>query len=518
MTVARTSVSISPFGPSDGAQLREFDMVELHATELVELLSSRRSRLVVARSGAGKSCVIKRAHARLHADPGYRVCEEIQRGQPAIAELVAIGERWTSSVRAELWAWIWKAAILRSYASHAMCGSALRQFDEIDGLGFRTTWQNLLRDCAQCTAPVSVFSQIRDIVSNVGSEASFRAYLQNDRWAVLAEDLAKLLERTGTACMIIDLDDDMTAEIPGPWLSCQRGLLGAIHLLNRSPLCGHLTIVATSREQHYTSLVSADKSLMLRDSVLLLDLDEDDTAKYFERMLALIDLREGDLAGRRGLARYVAGARIDNVERGCDEDVDAYLLRHTRSLARDVVVLGNELAKRLARQGGVAPLKDKDVRSVVRGCARLFGNEQLAMCALLLASAMSPEDTVAEYLQSTYATPGGYENPTLRIRLDNVISAIGVDRFPRELLERTRIETTGEFPFDVIEALWRSGLLGYVSPEFQPGHVAFYSLRSSNTEIPHSEEYALHPCLIDALMLDHGGADHPPTTPIADPA
>ncbi len=508
---------LSPFGPADGAQLRPFDMVDLYAEELEGLTVAPASRLIVARSGAGKSCFVKRVHARILQDDRVASSAEIQRGQPAVAELVAIGERWPAPVRSELWSYVWRAAILRSFASHVLCGDELRQLDDVDGLGFRSTWTQVLRDCAACTTPVNVFSQIREIVANMGSEMEFRAYLRSDKWELFGRDLAKMLEASRPACLIIDLDDEMTAEVPGPWVSCQRGLLRAVDWLNRGPLAGLLIIVATSREQHYAALLGTDKGFALRDSILLLDVDESDTAAYLDRMLSLIDTREGGDLGNCGLARLVDCTPIENVARRRHEDVKAYMVRHTRSLPRDIVVLGNELARRRAQTGEGEPLDHKEVRRSVRGCARLFGGEQLATCAMLLAAGMSPEDVVAEYMQSYFATPGGYDNPTVRVRLSRVISGIGVDRFSRDVLERARVDSTGEFPDDVVEALWRCGLLGYTSPDFPVGHVAFFSLRTSGTEIPDSTEYAFHPCLIDALMLDHGGPSRPPTTPIADP-
>jgi hypothetical protein len=510
---------LSPFGPADGVQLRVTDMVDLHMTEIDELLQSPSSRLIVARSGTGKSAFMNRVHGCLREAGEIATAEEIQRGHPGLEELTRIGERWQPPACTDLWGDIWRAAILRSYTSQVLCGVTLRGIDDIDGFAFRHTWRDVLRDCADCTTPVNVFSQVREIVGNLDSESAFRGYLESEKWASFAAELAVLIgQQARSACLLIDIEDDMTAEVPGPWAYCQRGLLKAITWLRHSPLAGHLSVLATSREQHYATLMSVESDIKIRDSVLLLDFDERDTVHYLYEMIKEIDSREAVAPQAGGLSRLVDTGPLENIVRGCEEDPTAYLTRHTRSQPRDIVVLGNELAQRQRRAGKGKPLQHDEVRRSVRGCARLFGNEQLKTCALLLSAGMSREDVAAEYLLSTSGTPGGYENPTVRARLDRTIEGIGRDRFGPRTLQSIRIKATGEFASDVIEALWRSGLLGYTSPEFPPGHAAFFSLRVSRPEIPASGEYAFHPCLIDALMLTPGGQTDLPTTPIADPA
>ena len=513
---ANSVVLLSPFGPTDGGQLREFNMVELYGEELDridELVDAPRSQLIVARRGAGRTCFAKQLHTRLRDSPSVATCESIQAGRPQVIELEKVGEQRSAAIRGELWKLIWHAALLRSLTSNLLNGDGLRLLDDADGALLRLTWAELLGSCGQSMMPLDVFSQIKAILDDEERGAtSLEAYLRHSDWAQFEAQLAATLDGERTACLVIDLDDDVTFASLASWMSCQQGLLRAIAELNAGPLGNSVMVLATSREAHYTWLPGTEKTLKLRENVWLLDLDETDTADYLDRMLIAIS-RWADASMWHGALRALMDDDpIDNVVRDCVERVRSYVIRHTRSLPRDIVVAGNELAHRRRNQ----PFDYEDVRRAVRGCARAFGEEQVAACAQALMANMSAEDTTAEYLQSCFATPGGYENPTLASRLHRVISDIGVDRFSRERLEQVRVRTTGEFPHDVADALWRGGLLGYTQSDLPRGHVVFYALRVSSSELPNSREYAFHPCLIDSAGLDPVGSSHPPTTPIAE--
>ena len=66
-----------------------------------------------------------------------------------------------------------------------------------------------------------------------------------------------------------------------------------------------------------------------------------------------------------------------------DEDVEDYLLRHTRMIPRDVVSLGNNLCEQilLAKSNGDKALREEVIRDTVASASKRFGDSQIAQCA-----------------------------------------------------------------------------------------------------------------------------------------
>lgn len=509
-------MSLPPFGSPDGSHLPESDILGLHDGVLAPLLKSPRSRVIVARSGAGKTCFLRRVRMEMTKRAHGALVTDIQTSAPASADVAGIDSRFARGQQSVVWAQIWRAAIVRSFATEVMCAPERYGLTDLDELALRHSFSGLLRRAEECFAPKTVWSQVHAIVDKTRTGSELRAYLDQDAWGDLERHLITILEQSGPVVLPIDLLDEYVSHMPRAWTACQHGLLAAVDGLQASEFGRWLHVFVTTREHHFIQLTHEDPRSALREHVLALEVNEEE-AKAF----CVEKVRQ---TGRGAASGSVPGGamttllgfnEIDNPDRGCTEPALDYLVRHTRSLPRDIVVLGNDLLRNQRPDTPTqAPLDEEWVRKVVRGCARLYGQEQLNACARQLAITLSQEDAASEHIMSTTSTPGGADHPRLRQRLERFIDSIGRERVGRAELEHAREGARDEFAIDVLDVLWHNSLLGHVPASGDPARPFFFSLRSSDTTLPDSPEYVFHPCLIDTIGLDHGGPGSNPIVPV----
>jgi hypothetical protein len=172
----------------------------------------------------------------------------------------------------------------------------------------------------------------------------------------------------------------------------------------------------------------------------------------------------------KGVARWLGRTEIFNRARAVSEDVEDYLLRHTRLTQRDVVVLGNALCQHVAdvRAEGGEELSDDVLRRVVGQVSRGFAGEQIRVCA----------DRI------------GATAEALTARLEEV----GKDR----------IDHAAAMALDgdehLLDALWQHGLLGYDAPAY----AHFYDAGELHLPLDKSS-YVFHPCLPHLVRMQHTG-------------
>ena len=197
---------------------------------------------------------------------------------------------------------------------------------------------------------------------------------------------------------------------------------------------------------------------------------------------------------------------IENKVRNIKEPIVQYLLRHTRMQPRDIVTLGNRLSRamkqEMARTGKVDP--NEFVPIVVEATSRIFGNEQLQICANHISSNEMPSRASQNNYSSLYT---GNEEHNLEIadQLKNSIREIGKDRLNKEDFKRFQEVLTKEFNEnnDVLSALWENGLIGYVDTRANKPRCIFYSEDAMDDfNLPlGKDEYVFHSCVIDAVGI-----------------
>lgn len=496
-----------PFGSPDGNRLPREQLLNLHSVTLAGLVGGRDSRLIVGRPGVGKTCLLRELELTLVADSASGAADGIQTGAPRTSTVLRAEALYAQlDELAEAWEEIWTAAFYRSLVSKLLCTG-----DMSIELDMRLRYPDLLGSVAGCHAPVTVFSQVDEILTKVRERARLDAYLRSGEWPVFIEALGQALDGAPPWWLLLDLSDVKLEQAPSAWLACQHGLLRAIARLRGSEVSRHFKVIAATREAHYTRYRHGNDGVGLEDAALVVDTDEQSAARFCTAKLSEVDGSNVARPGAQGILKLVGRDVVINAERKCEEQALSYLIRHTRSTPRDVVIVGNQLAAALpaVRSTPNVSLSSDRIRQIVGYCASLFGNEQLVRCAQQLAAHLAPADSILEYFISATTSPAG----SLRTELGEFIRAVGRDRFASRELDRVRDSPERKLPGDVVSCLWQNGLLGYLDETAQNGTAMFFALAHSGSEIRRPASYAFHPCLIDALGLTHDGASSDPIHP-----
>jgi len=223
-----------------------------------------------------------------------------------------------------------------------------------------------------------------------------------------------------------------------------------------------------------------------------------------ERYFNLNILKEG-----KTIQTWLGLETIHNKIRNTSENIEDYLIRHTRLLPRDIVVLGNFLCRDIEKAKLLN--HDKQLEDVIRrsvsAAAKYFGNEQLAICGNHIASNEMPSNAAQQGYASAFI--GRYKvnreyKESMTDRLKLLIQCIGKDVFSYdELLTAYKFsrEDVFESETDPFSVLWQNGLLGYRTKE--DGDDVFYSEnRMDEFKLPLGcREYIFHSCLIDTVGL-----------------
>ena len=270
----------------------------------------------------------------------------------------------------------------------------------------------------------------------------------------------------------------------------------------------HVTICI--RDIVFSSVLRSEHAGRYRNAPHICKLNWDTTkiSYFFERKIEqLDDIYFDDPDGLKNIGNFLSLLQIDNHVRGNTEDILPYIVRHTRFLPRDIVEIGNALARaRLTFRNGRSSDRSSwqdAIRALISRNARAFGEEQLTICGNQLASHDKPEFSARQSYHELYTS--GQEYIASRAGfLKNVINLIGSEKFSISDVNDARVAISDDVPgdVDVFSILWQHGLIGCQFEESQQGY-SFFNLDDRDDFLlpEHAFSLAFHSCLIDTLDL-----------------
>ncbi|MFP5346935.1 MAG: hypothetical protein ACLGIA_07905 [Actinomycetes bacterium] len=481
----------------------------------------RRVRLIVGAMGAGKTVYLRRLQACSRRDVSMYASRRRDEEPPSTELIVKVCQIYRANSLSERWRRLWRVAILRAVVSHIQHERGLRRALSPHHLEILGRYGTLLGDGA---IPEGVYEHLRQILVVHHTEHALNTYLEDRGWSAVQYVLAECLPGLPPICLYLDAVDDNYQAAPMYWLHCQRGLFEAVlHLLRDQDVGGRLHIIVGLRDIVLSSLLQTEQGPKYRGEehirVLRWDID---SLRYF--LHAKVERLEPDFlmapAERPGsMLSWLGTTTIRDDRREVDESVETYLLRHTRSIPRDVVTLGNALSDLVeSRKAAGREVEPEAVRRVVSRSARGFAEAQLAQAAnQLLTDLMPPQAARRDFLHS-YMGADAYLRPEVADTLRRLIAVLTYDRFGRDDLTEWRrlasdavaeLEPEGRH-IDLATILWQNGLLGFVRRERGETTFHFYDLSEvDHFSIPLDElEYVLHPSLLDAIpSLRSAGAE-----------
>ncbi|HZV72362.1 MAG TPA: hypothetical protein VFF79_01485 [Conexibacter sp.] len=470
----------------------------------------RSVRVIVGRKGAGKTLYLRRLAAYAARDASL-YAYGTQHDPPRTSDILKVCDWYHDAIAVEKWMGIWKAAILRSLVSHVQNSDRLQLTPEFE-LELHSTFESL---CGRFTVPQSVYSQLGYIIHTHNSAKSLDGYVADARWDTLEYKLAESLKGSPPVCFYIDAIDEEFRRAPRHWLLCQKGLFSQVmRFLANDRLGGRLHLVICILDHVYSATQQTEHASRYVETpyIRMLDWNRSSIRYFLQEKLRALDARWMADPDDHTAAGWLGIDKIHNPVRRLDEDIEAYLLRHTRLLPRDVVVLGNKLCTEMARRtvAGDGPLDDAAVRRVVRRTARTFGNEQLVICANQLAADLMPRQAAELGFDNIYTGQDGEKHEGgfayiegLLDLLRELLDGIRVDRFGPDPMRslKARIEQKLPESCDVLSVLWQNGLLGYTEGGVLEGQPFFYhATEDDRLRMPARKTgYVLHPILIDSL-------------------
>jgi hypothetical protein len=497
----RITHSSAPFGHPDGSSgnLHEVQssFVDFSRSAAASGLASRPDdrtvRVLVGKKGVGKTIYLRRFQASASEEDSVFAADR-ESNPPATEDIVRVSQLYDTNTVTEAWRLIWRRAIQRSVVSDLLCKKRLRETIEpevIDHLA-----RDFLRLVPECKTPRPIYADVTDIIALAHTAHRLNEYLKHREWVELEYWLGRALRDSPPIHLYIDAVDDHFQRAPMYWLKCQKGLFLEVMALREDDIAKHLHVVVCIRDLVLSSVLRGEHASRYRHSlhVRVLDWDYETIRFLLQEKIRRLDRDFRLQPSRDGVEGWLGRTTIDNHARGFQEDVEDYLLRHTRLIPRDVVVLGNALSRQVAavRAAGGRELPE----DVLRVCANQIAADHVP--------AHGARNGVVDYFIGSHE----YSDGTAK-QLTDLLGEIGRDRFDYEtvmrLAQRGRDKLDG---YDHLpDVLWQNGLLGYDSPEPGATHADFYASGEDDAfHLPGDKtSYVFHSCIPHLVRMEHTG-------------
>lgn len=524
--------SMTPFGNPDGALAqieditRGFVSLSGQGFPISLATESARTRAIAGPKGSGKSVYLKRMRDSLKTNPSiYIEGEHDYLAKPEVgfkktAEVVTFCTYFDVRERTVKWQEFWKAAIYCTVLSH------IYNFDFL-----KDKLSNTLCNAVQkLISDKDVFLLSGDFEFSIGDFASailtkkarkdaMHNFLNNEKLLVLRKTVEKSLYNMPPLWFFVDCIDEEYKSAPNSWLACQVGLFYAVSELAREPVFSNkLHVVICIRDIVLMKVYMSEHAPKYKDvtHIKILSWDYRIIRHFFEEKIKQLHdefFIERDFE-EKTIGNWLGILKIQNIERGFEEDILDYLIRHTTLLPRDIVILGNKLASitfQLKQTGQLDPVfAAQKIRKAVDDVAREIGENLIVLCA----------NSIAEYSADSGFTPDKEhftsDSSYVHFRseeyklLVSVISKFKTNRFSwdkaTEVIEYAKSIFNG-YPEDarnnILDILWRHGAIGYVATKDGKKYEVFASIADySNTRLTFPagrNEYIIRPCIVDAI-------------------
>ena len=474
-------------------------------------------RAFVGWKGTGKTLYLKLHHeaaqARAHRD-GIYVEPDYSYRQPSSDAIIEFSARSSQETLVDRWQTAWKRSAILAAASHLAYARELRDHNDIEESS-PPHFRRLLRLCGGAIGIYDAFT----VLNEHDEVTRGRGPLDSAEWNKSLLNIARVASNSPPISLYADMMDAEYEIAPSYWMKCQLGLLKAIASLLEDPQFGGRVHVTVTLRDHTLALLGASEhqtKMLFQAYLKTLEWD-------YTKLKALLFTRIGSLSSEYltypGLASsdpmraWLGFDRVENEVRGVSESAVGYIIRHTRLVPRDLVVLGNAISMRVA-SAGPGEFTALNFKQTISDCARRFGAEQIAVCAQQIAADSLPSEAIDGSLGSTYWGSAGFRQ-NLASLIERTVAANRVDRFGVEGLERMRsVIRVEHLSADLVfSAMWVNRLLGIVETDPVDGVARcrfFGSSTSTSILLPNTaDEYVLHPCLIDTVPSVAGKGSDP---------
>jgi hypothetical protein len=461
-------------------------------------------RIFVGRIGAGKTRCLLEARDRLRRQGGALVTA-VDFDLPNMTFVTRIAEGLTRDPQevASVWQRLWRRAIVRSALAHALQTAGVLPRDaDTEALVARvhTAGAAVHRDLA---VPRSIYAEFESILRENDTPAELRRFLALPQWDELDFCFERLVERAEKPlCFFLDTIDDESSESPLYWVLCQKGLvMQVLRYAQSQSVSENLQIYIGIRDRTWSALRERIRPALLEQHPIVHSLrwDAPRIKGFLQRKVASLPepYRFHELNGGHEIAGWLGTDTIRNASRSVDEEVTTYILRHTRLVPRDVVMVGNFLSEQVvaARANGLTRVSDERVRAAVAKSAGVSGREEIYACALEIMEATAAGNAASQAREHLPERVQKQVYQLLERCRDEIFDA---DRL--RALEESAVEQFGADAHLSVR-LWKHGLIGCGASSEGPFEFSGDPDLQWRDSLPDARWIAVHPCMFDALGL-----------------
>jgi hypothetical protein len=522
-----------PFGNPDGGRNPISKSYLVDMTEVAPHLAIGRTDLsthmIVGRKGAGKTL-----HHRSLSDLAAKKEDIISIkdvGSLKDSTLRHIAQRFDPEIAQSIWATIWRRSIYSFlgsllYAKHKQftfhAASTLRPV--VDEHTIRARFGAIFTIPSILLTPVQY---VETLVSKYSRAQDFESFIFNTLWNEFENIVDISLASAAPIYVFIDSLDGQPELFPRLWHDCQLGLfLTVFEMLSKSHAGGRIHVVTTIRESVYRSILRTQHATnFFSDSHLRrLNWGLKEARHFLERKIQKLPSQEfGNRklhVKERTLEAWLGFDEVSNLKRRINEPVLQYIMRHTRCLPRDVVIVGNLIAEQKERCESLGtPFTDGYLRRCVEISSHLFAQETLDVCITEL---LLTRPSLEEYKRvlGLHDDDIIVMKPAIYHAIERFIQLLGTEVVSKQTMVDALKQIYGDgdrfFVHDTVpyyrldHVLWRNGMIAYQADRGQGKKRWIFNWYSDATDdllSQNAERYGLHPALIDKFGLINAGSD-----------
>lgn len=499
-----------PFGDPDGSKADFDDMmvdfVVLDTRKFPTGISAseddRTVRVIVGKKGAGKTVYLRRLRDSVRREDSL-FASKISEDVPSTGSIVKFSQMFDTEQVTEAWQQAWRIALLRSAICHITTKAFYSRYENVPGFVKQlSVYKDLVPNRA---IERSAYTEIKELIANFDTEVQFSKFARDARWDEIQTLLGTALKACPPIFLYLDAVDDEFAHAPFDWHRCQKGLFYAVMRFMRSygSLGSRFHVVIAIRDIVYSSVLKSENQSRYRNipQICLLDWDYEAIKYFFNQKIAKLN---GVDVKSNNISDFVGISSIENKSRGIREPIDQYLIRHTRSIPRDIVHLGNQIATEKVfwdqNKDKIGDWEEK-LRILVARNARAFAEEQIQICANQLSSHDAPKYSGYHGYTEIYTSNKDYID-SKSVLIKKYIKTIGCENFTgTDLINADELFSTSVAQHVKISTiLWQNGLIGVRLNE-QDRHFSFYRLSEDSWFELRTDcyDYCFHSIIMDAV-------------------
>ena len=342
---------INPFGNPDGScvQIEDMmqgfiDMNDQTFMQNVEIQNHVIHRVIVGAKGAGKTVYLRRMQAKLRKNDSVMACD-IGFEVPATDLIIRFGNQFPREILTEKWSGIWKLAILRALISHIV----------IENEWSKSAPKMLVTQLKQYAdflypdykVPMSIYGELKDILSSYITMNQYNEYSTQRGWEEIENIIRKILQYLKPIYFFLDAVDEEYGNAPTYWMECQKGLFYRVmRFVQEGDLSNRLFVIISVRDNVWSSIYSGNRvNYYNEEHIQILKWDYRSIEYFFNSKIKTLEEKYvRNMVRDVQINDWLGITNVKNVYRNISEPVMQYILRHTRLLPRDVIIMGNVLA------------------------------------------------------------------------------------------------------------------------------------------------------------------------------